>query len=87
MLDLKAEEKLGSKCFWACWLTKCASLENSRFYIDCWASVEGRQLPADDDDTAKGPPYCLDKAGNLILSGENAELSFNSVLIVVQGLW
>lgn len=87
MLDLTAEEKLGSKCFWACWLTKCASLENSRFYIDCWASVEGRQLPADDDDTTKGPPYCLDKTGTLVSSGENVELSFNSVLIVVQGLW
>ncbi|KIL92393.1 hypothetical protein FAVG1_04804 [Fusarium avenaceum] len=87
MLGLTAEEKLGSKCFWACWLTKCASLENSRFYIDCWASVEGRPLPADEDDKAKGPHYCLDKAGTLISSGGNAELSFNSVLIVVQGLW
>ncbi|UZP36669.1 hypothetical protein NXS19_004485 [Fusarium pseudograminearum] len=56
MLDLTPEKKLGLKCFWACWLTKCASLENSRFYIDCWASIEGRQLPADNDDTSKGPP-------------------------------
>ncbi|QPC78040.1 hypothetical protein HYE68_008792 [Fusarium pseudograminearum] len=87
MLDLTPEKKLGLKCFWACWLTKCASLENSRFYIDCWASIEGRQLPADNDDTTKGPPYYLDKTGTLVSTGESAELSFNSVLIMVQGLW
>ncbi|KAI6750530.1 hypothetical protein HG530_014811 [Fusarium avenaceum] len=71
----------------ACQVLALFCLENSRFYIDCWASVEGRPLPADDDDKAKGPHYCLDKTGTLISSGENAELSFNSVLIVVQGLW
>ncbi|KAJ0137562.1 MKL/myocardin-like protein 1 [Fusarium oxysporum f. sp. albedinis] len=64
------------------WLTKRASLENSRFYIDCWASIEGRRLPADDDDITKGPPYYLDKSGTLMSTGESAELSFNSALIM-----
>ncbi|KAI3573528.1 hypothetical protein IWW34DRAFT_855699 [Fusarium oxysporum f. sp. albedinis] len=71
----------------ACQVLALFCLENSRFYIDCWASIEGRRLPADDDDITKGPPYYLDKSGTLMSTGESAELSFNSALIMVQGLW
>ncbi|XEU94900.1 hypothetical protein FSHL1_000184 [Fusarium sambucinum] len=77
-----------TRCFWACWLTKCASMENSRFEGDCWASVEGLPLPADEDDYLATVSYCLDKNGSLrALSGPGKQLGFNSVLVMVQGLW
>ncbi|KAJ3535767.1 hypothetical protein NM208_g7000 [Fusarium decemcellulare] len=77
-------------CFWACWLTKCASLENSRFESDCWACVEGRPLPSDgfDQDKASDTLACsLGEDGSLAEPGQGMQLSFNSVLVVVQGFW
>ncbi|KAF4995325.1 hypothetical protein FDECE_12816 [Fusarium decemcellulare] len=77
-------------CFWACWLTKCASVENSRFEIDCWVCVEGCPLPSDgfNQDEASDILACsLGEDGSLAQPEQGIQLSFNSVLVVVQGLW
>ncbi|KPA36705.1 transcription factor [Fusarium langsethiae] len=66
------------------------SLENSRFEGDCWASVERLPLPGDEDedDSPTTVSFCLDKNGSLsALPGQEKQLSFNSVLVMVQGLW
>ncbi|KAJ4152187.1 hypothetical protein NW765_017696 [Fusarium oxysporum] len=88
MTDRTTEQDLGTRCFWACWLTKCSSLQNSRFQVDCWADVNGHPLPADGDNSSAGSfTYFLDKNGGLVSPDNGAKVGFNSVLIVVQGLW
>ncbi|KAJ4175508.1 hypothetical protein NW767_015761, partial [Fusarium falciforme] len=87
MTDRTTEKDLGMRCFWACWLTKCSSLQNSRFQVDCWADVNGHPLPADGDNSSAGSfTYFLDKNGGLVSPDNGAKVGFNSVLIVVQGL-
>ncbi|KAH6884444.1 hypothetical protein B0T10DRAFT_579059 [Thelonectria olida] len=81
----------GLRCFWACWLTKCASQENANFQIDCWDDVIDCPLP---DDDANGsltiPTRCLGKHGLIQDVGptlHNSPLGFNASLIIIQGLW
>ncbi|KAI8648315.1 hypothetical protein NCS56_01515800 [Fusarium sp. Ph1] len=88
MTDQTSEQDLGMRCLWACWLTECSNLENSRFQVDCWTDVNGCPLPADGDNSSAGSfTYFLDKNGGLVSPDNGAKVGFNSVLIVVQGLW
>jgi hypothetical protein len=79
------------RCFWACWLTKCASQQNARFPTDCWAEVVGCPLP---DDSPMGFTLSherfLDEAGSIqenVASEQNLGLGFNSILVMLHGLW
>ncbi|KAH7009268.1 uncharacterized protein B0I36DRAFT_378638 [Microdochium trichocladiopsis] len=83
-----AHKELGLGCFWACWLTRCTSQENSRFPGDCWADVAGRPLPVGADDVAANSrALYLDEKGGIIYPDRESAVGFSSVLIVVQGLW
>ncbi|KAF4211435.1 hypothetical protein CNMCM5878_002601 [Aspergillus fumigatiaffinis] len=89
--DWSADRDRGMRCFWACWLTKCASQANARFQVDCWADVIGCPLP---DDGADGSPtvprHCLDKHGliqDIRPTQQNPDIGFHSALIIIQGHW
>lgn len=89
--DWSADRDRGMRCFWACWLTKCASQENAKFQVDCWTDVIGCPLP---DDGADGSPTvpmrCLGKHGLIQNFGpveQNSCIGFNTSLIIIQGLW
>jgi hypothetical protein len=89
--DWSVDRDRGMRCFWACWLTKCASQENARFQVDCWADVIGCPLP---DDGADGSPTvprrCLGKHGliqDIRPTQQNPFIGFNSALIIIQGHW
>lgn len=79
------------RCFWACWLTKCASHENAKFQIDCWADVMGCLLPGDGvDGSPTVPTRCLGHNGliqNLGPTQHTSSIGFNTALIIIQGLW
>ncbi|KAH7002617.1 hypothetical protein EDB80DRAFT_578829 [Ilyonectria destructans] len=81
--------KLG--CFWACWLTKCASHQNARFQTNCWADVAGCPLPVDNaEDSSLGFTHYLDQGGSILEIGGTSrglKLGFNATLVVTQGLW
>ncbi|KAH7139964.1 hypothetical protein B0J13DRAFT_69292 [Dactylonectria estremocensis] len=85
------DRQLRLGCFWACWLTKCASHENARFQTTCWADVAGCPLPLDNaDDSALGFTHCVDKDGTILEIGDTSsgfKLGFNAALVVTQGLW
>ncbi|KAM5353719.1 hypothetical protein ACJ41O_000369 [Fusarium nematophilum] len=86
-VDNAADRGLKLRCFWACWLTKCASLENSRFQADCWTCVEGRPLPSDDTDSAGTLACCFDENGSIVAQDQGVQLGLNAVLVMLQGLW
>jgi hypothetical protein len=87
----RAESDIEMRCFWACWLTKCASQQNARFPTDCWAEVVGCPLP--DDSLVGSIPSLerfLDEAGSIqenVASEQNLRLGFNSTLVMLHGLW
>ncbi|KAH7129129.1 hypothetical protein EDB81DRAFT_808764 [Dactylonectria macrodidyma] len=85
------DQQLRLGCFWACWLTQCASQENAQFRTTCWADVAGCPLPLDNaDDSALGFTHCLDKEGTILEIGNASsglKLGFNASLVVTQGLW
>jgi hypothetical protein len=87
----RAESDIEMRCFWACWLTKCASQQNARFPTDCWAEVVGCPLP-DDIPMGSTPSLerFLDEAGSIqenVASEQNLRLGFNSTLVMLHGHW
>ncbi|EED12328.1 hypothetical protein TSTA_003840 [Talaromyces stipitatus ATCC 10500] len=85
------DQDRGMRCFWACWLTKCASQENTRFQFDCWADVTGCPLPADNvDESPRTPMQYIGKHGvieNLEPIQQNSGIGFNAALVIMQGIW
>lgn len=93
-LDLSLESELNRRCFWACWISTCVSMEPESCIRAAWKEVAMVPLPAYIQDCGAGQEIILREKMNqdweprpLELNMRHHSTSAAAFLVKIMGVW